>query len=455
MKALVIDDESSIRLALTHFLRLRGYETMEAAAAGEGLALAKATLPDIVFLDQRLPDMDGETILQSLIAPEIGASVVMMTAYAELDKAVQAMKMGAEYYFAKPVDLDNVAVIIERLTEKLKLKSEVEYFRKIADLPGAGDTLTGESPRIIKVQRLISLLAQNRATPVLILGESGSGKGLVAKAIHALSVVKGPMVEINCASLSENLLESELFGHEKGAFTDARETKKGLFEIADEGTIFFDELAEMPLSVQAKLLKVLDSKTFRRLGGVRDIKSSARIMAATNNDIAARVKKGLFREDLFYRINVLPITVPPLRERGKDIIILACQFARRLGESMGKGQVIISAEAMVHLQNYSWPGNVRELRNIIERALILIQGGEIRPEHLPGEIRHNEAISFTPPGSLEMRPLSKVTDEYMAQVLQTTGHNHSRAAAILGISRSTLLAWLKKKKYDVSKSDMS
>ncbi|MCM2357086.1 MAG: sigma-54 dependent transcriptional regulator [Geobacteraceae bacterium] len=455
MKALVIDDESSIRLALTHFLRGRGYETLEAATAGEGLALARATLPDIVFLDQRLPDMDGDTILPSLIAPEIGAIVVMMTAYAELDKAVQAMKKGAEYYFSKPVDLDNVAVILERLAEKVKLKSEVEHYRKIVDSAGDGELLTGESPRIIRVQRLISLLAQNRATPVLILGESGSGKGLVAKAIHALSAAKGPMVEINCASLSENLLESELFGHEKGAFTDARETKKGLFEIADEGTIFFDELAEMPLSVQAKLLKVLDSRTFRRLGGVSDLKSSARIMAATNNDIARQVRKGLFREDLYYRINVLPITVPPLRERGKDIIILASQFARRLGEGMGKGKVTVSAEAMGHLLNYTWPGNVRELRNIVERALILLQGEEIRPEHLPGEIRHNEAVPFTPSGSLELRPLSKVTDEYMAQVLQITGQNHSRAAAVLGISRSTLLAWLKKKKADVSKSDMS
>ncbi|MBI1922482.1 MAG: sigma-54-dependent Fis family transcriptional regulator [Geobacter sp.] len=455
MKALVIDDEPVIRLTLTHFLQGQGYETMEAATAGEGLALAQATLPDIVFLDQKLPDMDGETILQSLVAPEVGTSVVMMTAYAELDKAVQAVKKGAEYYLSKPVDLDNVAVIIEQLTEKLKLKREIKHYRKISELPVKGDTLAGESVCIIMVQRLISLLAQNRSTPVLLLGESGSGKGLVARTIHALGGHKGPLVEINCASLSENLLESELFGHEKGAFTDAREGKKGLFEIADEGAIFFDELAEMPLSVQAKLLKVLDSKTFRRLGGVNDIKSNARIMAATNNDIAGLVKKGLFREDLYYRINVLPITVPPLRDRGKDIIILATQFATKLGENMGKGHMRISADAMKHLQNYSWPGNVRELRNVIERALILSQGDEIRPAHLPAEIREAGTISFFPAGSLELRPLSKVTDDYMSQVLRVTGHNHSRTAAILGISRSTLLAWLKKKKSDVSKSDMS
>lgn len=455
MKALVIDDEPVIRLTLTHFLQGQGYETMEAATAGDGLALAQASLPDIVFLDQKLPDRDGETILQSLVAPEVGTSVVMMTAYAELDKAVQAVKKGAEYYLSKPVDLDNVAVIIKQLTEKLKLKREIEHYGKMSELPVNGDTLAGESVCIIKVQRLISLLAQNRSTPVLILGESGSGKGLVARTIHALGGHKGPLVEINCASLSENLLESELFGHEKGAFTDAREGKKGLFEIADEGAIFFDELAEMPLSVQAKLLKVLDSKTFRRLGGVNDIKSNARIMAATNNDIAGLVKKGLFRDDLYYRINVLPITVPPLRERGKDIIILATQFATKLGENMGKGHTRISVDAMRHLQKYAWPGNVRELRNVIERALILNQGDEIRQEHLPVEIREAGTISFSPPGSLELRPLSKVTDDYMLQVLQVTGHNHSRTAAILGISRSTLLAWLKKKKSGVSKSDMS
>jgi two-component system response regulator AtoC len=268
---------------------------------------------------------------------------------------------------------------------------------------------------------------------------------VVAKSIHLLSGVIGQMVEVNCASLSENLLESELFGHEKGAFTDAKETKKGLFEIADGGTIFFDELAEMPLSIQAKLLKVLDSKKFRRVGGVADIQSSARFMAATNRDIVSMVKKGLFREDLFYRISVLPIHVPPLRERGKDITILAGYFADRISESMGKGKPLFSPDTLGFLQKYNWPGNVRELKNVIERALILSNNAEIHPVQLPAEIIRNssEIVDFT--GFNELRPLSKIKDDYIDHVLKITGNNHSRSAAILGISRSTLLAGLRKK----------
>jgi two-component system, NtrC family, response regulator AtoC len=300
MRALVIDDEPGIRLALTHFLTGRGYDVFQAATGAEGLTVAQSVLPDIVFLDQRLPDMEGEDLLHPLTAPEVGSSVVMMTAYVELDKAVQAMKNGAAYYFPKPLDLEQVAVILERLEERLKVTHEVEHFRKLDGAQHGEDSIIGESPHIVKTQRLISLLAQNSATPVLILGESGSGKELVVKSIHSQSGATGPLVEINCASLSENLLESELFGHERGAFTDARETKVGLFEVAASGSIFFDELAEMPLSIQAKLLKVLDSRTFRRVGGVTDIKSSVRFMAATNRDVSAMVRKGLFREDLYY-----------------------------------------------------------------------------------------------------------------------------------------------------------
>lgn len=445
MRALVIDDENSIRLALTHFLSGRGYEVFQAGTGAEGLAVAQSALPDIVFLDQRLPDMEGETLLHSLTAPEIGAGVIMMTAYVELDRAVQAMKNGAAYYFPKPLDLDQVVDILASMEERLKLQYEVEHFRQLNGPPN-DELIIGESPQIIKIQRLISLLAKNSSTPVLILGESGSGKELVARSIHSRCGFSGPLVEINCASLSENLLESELFGHEKGAFTDARETKRGLFEIADTGTIFFDELAEMPLSIQAKLLKVLDAGKFRRVGGLADIKSNARFMAATNRDIAAMVKKGAFREDLYYRINVLPITVPPLRERGRDVVVLADYFARRIGKNMGKGKIGISPVAMALLLDYNWPGNVRELKNVIERALILTAGREILPEHLPFEMRQNKAMPSAPAGDERLRPLCEVEDEYIAHVLQFTGNNHSRTATTLGISRSTLLAKLKKKR---------
>ena len=445
MRALIIDDERGIRLALAHFLTGRGFEVFQAATGAEGLALAQSTLPEIIFLDQRLPDMDGEVLLHPLTSTEIGSWVVMMTAYVELDKAVQAMKNGAAYYFPKPLDLEQVSGILESLKESTILKQEVEHFRKFNGAECGNECIIGEAPHIVKNQRLISLLAQNSATPVLILGESGSGKELVAKSIHSQSGAGGPLVEINCASLSESLLESELFGHEKGAFTDARETKPGLFEVAAYGSIFFDELAEMPLSIQAKLLKVLDSGTFRRVGGIADIKSNARFMAATNRDIVDLVRKGLFREDLYYRINVLPITVPPLRSRGRDVLMLADHFVRSCCKRMGKGYVSMTAEAMSYLLKYQWPGNVRELKNVIERALILTSTREILPEHFPREITRHKPINDSANVSGRLRLLAEVEDEYIAQVLQLTGNNHSRTAKILGISRSTLLIKLKKK----------
>lgn len=455
MKALIIDDEESIRLALTHFLRQRGYELRESKSGGEALVMAKEWLPDLVFLDRRLPDVDGESLLPFLIAPEIGACVIMMTGYVELDKAVQAMRNGAEYYFPKPLDLPQVAMILDRLEEQFKLKNKAAHHRQLCDQGGDDDVIIGVSPQIIGMQRLIALLAKNIATPVLILGESGSGKELAVRAIHRQSGAKGPLVEINCASLSEALLESELFGHEKGAFTDAKQMKRGLFELAADGTIFFDELAEMPLAIQAKLLKVLDTKTFRRVGGVVEVKSNARFIGATNRDITIMVSNGLFREDLYYRINVMPITVPPLRVRGKDIAILAYFFVKTLGERMGKGWMRISPEAMSCLQCFFWPGNIRELKNIIERALIIADTREILPEHLPQEIRITGGLPSSPVAELSgIRPLWRMEEEYIEQALLATDNNHSRTALLLGISRSTLLAKLKKKKESVSKSDM-
>ncbi|WP_243371844.1 sigma-54 dependent transcriptional regulator [Geotalea sp. SG265] len=446
MKALVVDDEKSIRLALRHFLTKRGYMVTLAATGEEGVRLARVTLPDIVFLDHRLPDMDGDALLLPLAGPEIGARVIMMTAYAELDKAVQAMKNGATYFFPKPLDLEQVAEILAGLEETLRLKKEVEFSRKYSGTDMDDDAMVGHSPQLIRIKRLVELMAANKNAPVLIMGESGTGKELVAKSIHRQSGVSGPMVEINCASLSEQLLESELFGHEKGAFTDARESKPGLLEVADSGTIFLDELAEMSLAIQAKLLKVLDTRKFRRVGGIVDKRTEARFMAATNKNLSAMVKDGSFREDLFYRINVLPITVPPLRERGSDVVILADYFARKIGKEMGKPKAGISAETMSCLSGYHWPGNVRELRNVIERGLMLATGSEITPDCLPIELCRISAYPAVGGVIEQLRPLCQVEDEYISRVLDATGHNHSRAATALGISRSTLLAKLKKMK---------
>lgn len=444
MKALIIDDEAGIRLALSHFLRQRGYQTLEAGNGSDGLATARKELPDVVFLDQKLPDMDGDRLLPHLIAPEIGTCVIMMTAYVELDHAVRIMKRGAEYYFPKPFDLAQLALILESIEERFRVKNEVVHFRNLYEQSADTTRIIGTSPHIIKIQRLIALLARNQATPVLILGESGCGKELVARAVHQQSGVKGPLVEINSASLSETLLESELFGHEKGAFTDASRSKNGLFELADNGTIFFDELAEMPLATQAKLLKVLDTGFFRRVGGVTDLKSNARFIGATNKNLAAMVSGGLFREDLYYRINVIPVTLPPLRERGGDIIALTEHFIQILAEEKGRPRMSASTEFMTALSRYRWPGNVRELKNVVERAIILSEGKTISVEHLPLELRthgHIETRGNVPAGP---KTLQQIEDDHIRSVLESTHGNHTRSATILNISRSTLLAKLKK-----------
>lgn len=449
MKALIIDDEPGIRLALGRFLQMRGFEIQEASTGAEGLVLAKKELPDLVFLDQRLPDMDGESILPLLVAQEIGACVIMMTAFVELDQAVRAMKHGAEYFFPKPFDLNHLAIILESVEERFRIKNAAGYYRQLNELSDGQATLVGSSPQILKIQRLISLLARNRGTPVLILGESGCGKELVARAIHQQSGATGPLVEINSASLSESLLESELFGHEKGAFTDASKVKKGLFEIAADGTIFFDELAEMPLPIQAKLLKVLDTKMFRRVGGVADLTSNARFIGATNRDIASLAQKGLFRADLLYRINVIPVNIPPLRDRAGDIVILAEYFIRQLGHEMGRGRLSTSSGFMDALVSYRWPGNVRELKNVVERAIILADGGAITEAHIPLELRPANSSFQRESVPERMLTLQEAEDGHIRDVLRFTGDNHSRTASILGISRSTLLAKLKKLKSSV------
>jgi len=444
MKALIIDDEPGIRLALSHFLRQRGFQAIEAGTAADGLAAAASSLPDIVFLDQKLPDMDGDSLLPLLVAPEIGSCVIMMTAYVELDRAVRVMKQGAEYYFPKPIDLALLAPILESIEERCRVKNEIAHSRNLLEQSTTADRIIGISPHITKLQRLIALLARNQTTPVLILGESGCGKELVARAIHQQSGATGPLVEINSASLTESLLETELFGHEKGAFTDAATRKNGLFERANNGTIFFDELAEMPLAIQAKLLKVLDTGFFRRVGGTADLQSTARFIGATNRDLTTMVSNGLFREDLYYRINVIPVTLPPLRERGGDIILLAEYFIRLFSEERGCPRPSASPGFMEALAGYRWPGNVRELRNVMERALILADGKPITVEHLPLELRTCPALSINSTMPLELQNLQQIEDEHIRAVLEFTGGNHSRSAIILGISRSTLLAKLKK-----------
>ncbi|GFE58548.1 sigma-54 dependent transcriptional regulator [Geobacter sp. AOG1] len=444
MRALVIDRADRTRVQLCGFLRDRGYEVVTADTGSGGMRLAKDFSPTVAFVDQQLLDAEGVRLITPLTDQAAGTRVMMMADSVELDKAVHAMKHGAEYYFAKPLDLDQVGMILDGVEALQQSSRETAHAQRLDRRRAHSTPTIGESPQIIRVQRLVKLLAQNPTTPVLIMGESGSGKELVARSIHELSQVSGPLVEINCASLSETLLESELFGHEKGAFTDAKTLKKGLFEIAADGTIFFDELGEMPLAIQAKLLKVLDTQFFRRVGGVNDLKSSARFMAATNRDLPLLVREGKFREDLYYRINVLPIKLPSLRERGRDILLLADYYVRLVGDSMGRSYTRLDPVVEDLLLVYMWPGNVRELRNVIERALILAGSGPIAPEHLPSDIRGLHPVEKSPGETGNLRPLCQVEEEYIRQVLHATNDNHSRTASILGISRSTLLAKLKK-----------
>lgn len=445
MRALIIDDEPGVRISLGHLLRRRGYEVYEAATGEAGLLAARRHLPEVVFLDQYIPGMCGDSLLPLLVSPEVGSCVMMITGHVEIDQAVRAMKLGAEYFFPKPIDIKHLCIILDGVEERLRQKYESDHYRQLAGGEVRGNSLIGNSPAMLKVQRLISLLSRNVSTPVLITGDSGSGKELVARAIHEQSGVIGPMVEINSASLSESLLESELFGHEKGAFTDASRCKRGLFEVAGNGTIFFDELAEMPLSVQAKLLKVLDTRSFRRVGGVEDISSNARFIGATNRNISDLVKKGLFREDLYFRINVLPITLPPLRDRGDDVLLLANHFLFRLAAEMGRGPMSFAAECADSLRQYGWPGNVRELRNVVERAIIVTEGNIINSASLPTEFRRSR-LMVPAAGQSSFPTLQDVEDEHIRLALQYTGNNHSRTASLLGISRSTLHLKMKRLK---------
>jgi DNA-binding NtrC family response regulator len=422
---LLIEDEESITLSLKTLFEGKGYDFINAYTGREGLNLALKELPDVVLLDLRLPDIYGFEILKELKSKHPEIAIIIMTGYGEIKEAVEAIKLGAEHYLQKPVDIDELIIIVERALDMKKLKQK-------SLLQKGPYPIIGRSRHIQGLIHLINLLASNPSTTVLIEGETGTGKELVARNIHILSS-RGdkPFVDINCASLPLNIFESELFGYEAGAFTDAKTTKKGLFEIADGGTLFLDEIAEMPLQVQAKLLRVLETRTFRRIGGTRDIKIDVRVIAATNRDLAECVKKGTFREDLYYRLNVMPLKILPLRDRPEDIPLLVEHFLEEFSKNMNKRFRPIDSETMNLLCSYHWPGNVRELRNVLERAAILSTGGIIRiPELLqPG---------ISPVEKTEPLSLKEVERLHIKKVLEFTGKNRTKAAQILGISRSTL-----------------
>lgn len=433
---IVVDDDESMRSILAKVLLDEGYAIRQAGSAAEALRMIQEVPVDVVLSDIRMPGMDGLAFLSELRRSTPETTVVMMTAFGTVDSAVEAMKQGAYDYISKPFKMDEVTVVLARAIEDKRLREElVEVRRQLAGEFEFGN-LIGKSPSMQQIFHLIRRVADTPAT-VLITGGSGTGKELVAKALHYNSSRReSPFVAINCSAIPEDLLESELFGHVKGSFTSAVADKKGLFVEADGGTLFLDEISEMPLGMQAKLLRVLQEAEVRRVGDTKSIRIDTRVVAATNRDLWAAIRDGGFREDLFYRLNVIPVAIPDLKERPEDIPLLAEHFLQKYGE-LSSGQKTLSSDALRALMKYGWPGNVRELENAIERAVILSRTGEIRVEDLPGELRSDEAVSLRR-ATDQSATLEELEKDYILMILERCGGNQTKASEVLGIDRRTL-----------------
>jgi DNA-binding NtrC family response regulator len=434
---LLVDDEPAVLRVLAKFFERQDWEVYQALSGEDGVRTFEAHRPELVLLDVNLPGLSGLQVLEVLVSR--GATVLMLTGEAEVGTAVEAMQLGAESFLTKPVDFAHLLAAAERAVEKVELRRANETLaQRMAERSRQG--ALGESPRMRELARQVELLAGSPHTTALLLGESGTGKSFVAQLLHSRSPrSRGPFVEINCAGLSATFLDSELFGHERGAFTDAKEMKRGLFEVADHGTLFLDEIGDLDPGLQPKLLKVLETRTFRRLGGTREIEVDVRLLAATNRDLAAEVKAGRFREDLFYRLSVFPLTIPPLRERSRqDVLELVHASLRDLHGRHPDSPDTLSAKALDQLVGYGWPGNVRELRNALERALVLARGAErIEPEHLPDGLRAPGAPRAQRQ-DWEVLTLEEVERRHIERTLHLTGGNRTLAAEKLGISRATL-----------------
>jgi len=442
---LIVDDDEVMGCTLSDILEKMSYEVTTVQRGEDALNPLQERIFDLILLDIRLPDMNGLDVLKKLREIDNDPYVIMMTAYADVKTAVDAMKAGAYDYINKPFEIEELKLTIKKALETKELKGEVLRLRtKTKDGEKDGE-ICGISPQMDVVRELISLVSQTPRTPVLVQGESGTGKELVANAVHYQSRrQRKPLIKINCSAIPEALLESELFGYEKGAFTDAKESRPGLIELAQGGTVFLDEISEMKLTLQPKLLRFLETYTLRRVGGKRDLKVDVRVVASTNKSLAQLVEKGEFRKDLYYRIKVMVIELPPLRDRKEDIFILNEYFIKELRSEMGKEIKGVSPQVLDLLLAYFWPGNVRELKNVLERAAILAKGDIIAPKDLPLELRNNETgENKAASGEKWMDKnglflLADVERNYILKVLQARGGNKSATARILGISRSTL-----------------
>jgi two-component system response regulator AtoC len=447
-KVLIIDDEDSIRFGLTRLLQQAGYTSVSSGGtAAEGFELFTSMNPAVVLLDLKLPDADGLEFMRKLKETDRYVSIIIMTAYGTIETAVNALKSGAENFLTKPIDPDGLLVLLKKTLEINEIKRRSDYL-KIQEESKAAGYYVGKSEKLRRIHDVIRILSQNDTT-VLILGETGTGKGLYARLIHNLSQRSNyNFVELNCAGFSKELLESELFGYDKGAFTGAVGNKPGLFELANGGTLFLDEIGEMEINIQAKLLKVIEDKRFRRLGGVQEKMVDARLIAASNRDLSKEVKAKRFREDLFYRLNVMPIYIPPLRELREDIVPLAEYFLNTICLKLGKKLVGFSPGAQQALLAYPWPGNIRELSNLVERSVILCTGPMIEPSDLGLPTAAKTAPSAT--ADSKMVSLEEIEKDHIQKVIEASGGNLSRAAEVLGITRSTLYSKIRRYSLDAS-----
>ena len=446
---LVVDDEELIRWSLAEHLRGEGYTVAEAADGLELLDAVSKSPPDLIITDIKMPLLSGVEPLRRLRERDDDVPVIVLTAHGAVETALEATRLGAKAYLSKPFDLREVALAAQRVLEQQRLATEVRYHR--GQHAAAYGQIIGRSLPMQRLFDALRRLGDVEAPTVLLTGESGTGKDVFAHAIHDEGPRKaGPMMEVDCASLPEQLIESELFGHERGSFTDARQTKRGLFEVARGGTIFLDEIGEMSLGTQAKLLRALENRQFKRVGGVSQIRLDAGIVAATNRNLAAEVKKGTFREDLYFRLNVIQFLVPALRERRDDVPLLVDHFIQRFNKEFGRSIRGVSEEALASLCAYAWPGNVRELRNVIERIVILEAREVIQLQHLPAEIRFGHRVGAALSGDHtfvlpdEGVDLEAVERSLIEQAMSRTAHNQSAAARLLGISRYALRYRLEK-----------